>query len=145
MATTKDLKTPTLKWLEVWCNEKNVEEGLKLIHPSMTMTHDDGPTRDRETYVAFWKYLIASVAPNFKYKAIDAVQDGRKVWVYARITGLPGGEAKDSVDMFEWDEQGEKMLKAKDVQRTVQKWGGSLVWHEDGGKLQVLERWNCDH
>jgi hypothetical protein len=40
--------------------------------------------------------------------------------VYARITGLPNGEVKGSIDMLEWYEKREKIIRAKDVQRTVQ-------------------------
>lgn len=48
------------------------------------------------------------------------MREENKVWVYARISGLPNGEVKDTVDMLEWDEKGEKLIRAKDVQRTIQ-------------------------
>jgi hypothetical protein len=47
------------------------------------------------------------------------VQDGNTVWVLGRITGLPGGVVKDSVDITLWNDEG-KLVFTKDVLREVE-------------------------
>jgi hypothetical protein len=49
----------------------------------------------------------------------DAVKEGNKVWLFSKITGLPGGVFKDSVDRSVWDEEG-KFVETKDVQRVLE-------------------------
>lgn len=120
MVAYKDLKTPTIEFLNIWCNEKNVEKGLTYLHQDMTAVHDDDAPRSLDNFIAGWKYIITSLAPEFKYDTKDIMQEGNKVWVYARISGLPNGEVKDTVDMLEWDEKGERLIRAKDVQRNIQ-------------------------
>ncbi|KUJ09223.1 uncharacterized protein LY89DRAFT_676041 [Mollisia scopiformis] len=120
MSAHRDLKAPTLEFLDLFCNKKDIEKSVTYLHPEFTATHDDWAPKDLDGFIEQWKHLITSLWPEFKYEAIDTVQEGNKVWVYARITGLQNGEAKDSIDMLEWDKEGEKIIKTKDVQRTVE-------------------------
>jgi hypothetical protein len=57
--------------------------------------------------------------PDFKIEVMNAIQEGNKVWLYSRISGLPGGVVKDSVDMTLWSDEG-KLVETKDVQRVVE-------------------------
>lgn len=65
--------------------------------------------------LAVWKIAFSA---DFHDDIKDMVQEGDKVWVYGRITGMPVGVVKDSVDMMVWNEEG-KMKYYKAVQREV--------------------------
>lgn len=43
--------------------------------------------------------------------------------------GLPNREVKGSVDTLEWAKKEEKLIRAKDDQRTVQQYGGRDLLH----------------
>ena len=49
---------------------------------------------------------LSAAVPDFYFELEDTVQEGNNVWVFARIAGLPGGIARDGVDMTEWSEGG---------------------------------------
>jgi hypothetical protein len=57
--------------------------------------------------------------PNFKIEVKDAVTEGNKVWLFSKVTGLPGGVFKDSVDMSVWDEEC-KFVETENVQGVLE-------------------------
>ena len=68
--------------------------------------------------------MVLEFIPDFKTELIDIIAEvngdrkGGKVWTFSRVTGLPGGQSKDSVDMFKFDENG-LATSFKDVQRAL--------------------------
>ena len=119
MAAPKDLKAHAIELLNIWCNEKDIGKGIPYLHPSVTQIHDDEPPiQGADTFVARWKEFLKFV-PDFKMDIKDVIQEGNRVWIFSRISGLPDGVVKDSVDMTVFDEDG-KLLHTKDVQRVVE-------------------------
>ena len=66
--------------------------------------------------------MILKVAPNIKVEILDTVaeviEDGGKVWMLSRITGMPDAEEKESVDMMVFNSEG-IVVASKDLQRAV--------------------------
>ncbi len=63
--------------------------------------------------------MTTEMAPGFAVEVRDAVCEGNKVWLYVRISGLPGGVVKDGIDMTVWSDEG-KLVLSRDVQRTLE-------------------------
>ncbi|MCJ1445683.1 MAG: hypothetical protein MMC23_006188 [Stictis urceolatum] len=123
--TTANLKSIARRLLETLCNQRDFDVVRELFAPETSFTHDDlPPTKTRDEYLAMFTGLL-KVMPDFHYGINDMVAEldesgkGGRVWVYARISGLPGGEVKDSVDMTRFDDSG-KMVECKDVQRSIE-------------------------
>ena len=118
MPSPRDLKAHAVEFLDR-CKEKNLSKGATYLHKSMTAYHDDNPpVKGAGQFIAGWTKAIQFI-PNFKIEVKDAVKDGNKVWLFSKITGLPGGVFKDSVDRSVWGEEG-KFVETKDVQRVLE-------------------------
>jgi predicted SnoaL-like aldol condensation-catalyzing enzyme len=70
----------------------------------MVAYHDDmSAVKGADAFVQGWTQLIQYM-PALKMEIKEAIQEGISVWVYSRISGLPGGIEKDYVDMGAWDD-----------------------------------------
>ena len=107
------------------CVTKDVKTLIPLLSPGLRAFHDDHPAiTSRDDFLAYYSQIL-TMAPNFKAEVLDHVVQvdeeggGGKVWIFARLSGLPGGGAKESVDMMVIDSEG-LLVRTKDVQRGVE-------------------------
>ena len=88
-----------------------------LIHPSITVQHDDDEPQDsRDAFFARWK-ANAAKCPNLHLQIHEAVPDysQRKVWVRGEIRGLAEGY-KEKIFMMTFNDEG-LLVKADDYYR----------------------------
>lgn len=117
MGASLDLKAHAIAALDEICNKRDFEKATTYLDPDMIQYHDDSTIKGAETFINTFKQILQHV-PDFHLKVIDAVVEGNKVWVFSKISGLPNGDVKDSVDMLHFNDEG-KLVMAKDVQRSV--------------------------
>ncbi|CRG89197.1 hypothetical protein PISL3812_06233 [Talaromyces islandicus] len=121
MATdTIDLKARAIFFMDLMSNKRGFEEAAQYVHPEVVQQNGKKEFRGKETLLANFKAMTTTIAPDFHVDFIDTVRDGNKVWAYVRVSGLPGGVVKDSVDITEWSDDG-RLLFAKHVQRVLDK------------------------
>ena len=119
MSTKPDLKAAALTLIDLVCNKRDYEKAATYLTPDMEQYHDDRPPlRGAEAFLANFKKMTTEIAPGFSVEVRDAVCEGNKVWLYVRLSGLPGGAVKDGIDMTVWSDEG-KLVLSRDVQRTL--------------------------
>ena len=118
-STKVDLKACARNFIETICNKRDFAAASTCVHFDMIQYHDDRPPiRGADTFLAGFKKMVTEIAPDFHITIKDVVAEGNKVWIFARIEGLPGGVVKDGVDMTVWSDDG-KVVASRDVQRVV--------------------------
>ena len=117
--TKPDPKHQALTFIEIMCNKRDFDSAATYLTPDMIQYHDDRPPiRGAATFVAGFKRMTTEIAPGFHITVLDAVSEGNKVWAFVRISGLPGGDVKEGIDMTVWSDEG-KLVSSRDVQRVV--------------------------
>ena len=121
--TTEALAARGKHIITVMCITKDFNEMSNVLASNIEALHDDNPALvGADHFVSHFKAILEKV-PSFTYEIHDVIaqldaKGGGKVWVYATLSGLPGGAKKDTVDMMDIDADG-KLLKTKDVQRLL--------------------------
>ena len=120
MSTTipTDLKTHTLNFLNLISNKRDLERAAPLIAPTCQFIHDDQSPKSRDEFLYFWPQMMAK-APNFHVEVKDIVGEGKKVWVFSKVTGRQDGTDCDDLHMFEWDDEG-RCVKCHGVHRVIE-------------------------
>ncbi|KAH7048406.1 hypothetical protein B0J12DRAFT_700276 [Macrophomina phaseolina] len=91
----------------------------KHLSPNFVSKHADEPeTTTLQEFITKWQ---TAIVPSMKVEVLDSVAevegDKGKVWIYSRLSGVPGVQFVDSVDIMEWS--GDVCVSTKDVQRVV--------------------------
>lgn len=101
-----NLKKRATDLLYLLCNEKDLSKGAAYLDANMIQYRDDRlPVVGAEQFLETWGKAIQAM-PDFQIEVKDVIQEGNKVWAYCKISGLPGGVEKNSVDMSIWNEDG---------------------------------------
>lgn len=118
-------KARAIEALDLLCNQPLTAENLDRIkaifHPRFCIVHagDDDPAPDgRDAWLGRLVKRREQLA-HFHMEIRDAVAEGDKVWVFAKLTGLSGGAAKMSVDMMTVDADG-LIVECQDVERLIE-------------------------
>lgn len=124
VTTTEALRARGLEIINILCVDKVWDKMASVMAPNVEAYHDDGEALvGRDHFISHWQ-KAASALPDMAYHVYDLVAEldkvgkGGKVWVFSRITGLPRGIQKDTIDMFDIDGNGQ-LVKTKDVQRAI--------------------------
>jgi hypothetical protein len=132
-----DLHSTALHLLDTLYNKHDLTLARTLIHPDVTVSHDDATTlHSRDEYLAYWARRTKRV-PDLRARCTEcAVDEGqRKVWVVSelymapheheggpvgeRVGGLKG-RRKESVDMLWFDDKG-RLVGGCDWVRSVRR------------------------
>ncbi|OKL64502.1 hypothetical protein UA08_00469 [Talaromyces atroroseus] len=121
MATeTFDLKARALEFMDLMSNKRDFDTAAQYIHPDVVQKNALKELRGKEALLTNFKTMTTVRAPDFHVDFIDSVREGNKVWAFVRVSGLPGGIVKDSIDITEWSDDG-RLLYATHVQRNLEK------------------------
>ncbi|KZF25492.1 hypothetical protein L228DRAFT_77670 [Xylona heveae TC161] len=116
VSTPEELRARAVKIMQLLFNKKDLETVSFFIHEQSEFYHDDRPpVFGRAAFLAGWE-KACKFMPDFQLDIINSVVDGRRVWLFSEISGLPNGVKKDSIDMMTFDETG-LLIRSKDVQR----------------------------
>ncbi|PWY90360.1 hypothetical protein BO94DRAFT_584372 [Aspergillus sclerotioniger CBS 115572] len=127
-----NLKPRATTFLTTLVNSRETASIEHLLHPNITLQHNDLPPMSKSELIAFWPEVLAQ-SPNFRVQVRDVIQEGNKVWVYSRVEGRLGMGVMDDVHMLVFDEEG-LMVRCRGVQRVVEGEGKHSVEEESKGK-----------
>ena len=120
MPKKPDIKATALALIDLMCNKRDFANGATYLSPNMEQYQDDKPPlQGSEAFLANFKTMLTELAPESHVDVLDAVCEGNKVWVYVRISGLPGGMVKEGVDMTVWSEEG-TLISLRNFQRVLE-------------------------
>ena len=113
-----DLKSRAIIFMDLISNKRNFEKASEYVHPDIVQKKREKTVQGKGEMLNTFKTMIEVHAPNFHVEFLDALEEGLKVWAYVRISGLPGGIVKDSIDLTEWSEDG-RLVRAQHVQQVL--------------------------
>ena len=124
-AKPQDFKDRCFTFLDVLCNDKDMEKASAYLAPDCVLIHEDHPpVRGPKAFIAVWVKNLATM-PGYRKDIRDMVVEMEpggegvaRVWVYSRIDGIADGAVTDSIDMMRFTADG-LFLESKDVQRAT--------------------------
>ncbi|KAK4499512.1 hypothetical protein PRZ48_010027 [Zasmidium cellare] len=122
--TPESLKARGLEILKILCVDKAFDKMPGVLDSNVEAYHDDAPALvGREIFISHFQHILTAV-PDMSYEIYDSVAEldkggkGGRVWIFSRLSGLPKGIQKDTIDMFDIDGKGQ-LVRMKDVQRAI--------------------------
>ena len=124
--TSSAYKNRCFSFLDILCNDKDLEKAAKYLAPGCILIHEDFPAvKGAEAFIDNWDKNLSTM-PRYSKDIQDMVVEFdpeergiARVWVYSRISGLPNNEVRDSIDMMRFTPDG-LFLESKDVQRPIE-------------------------
>lgn len=123
--TVEALRARGREILDIILVRKDTQAMCSVLSKELICLHDDDePLVGSETLIQRWLVVLKHV-PDMTYDIREVIaqlnddKPGGKVWAFSRVSGLPGGVKKDSVDMLQIDGHGRAVFM-KDVQRVVE-------------------------
>ncbi len=124
-AQSQDFKDRCFTFLDVLCNDKDMEKASAYLAPDCLLIHEDHPpVRGAREFIEVWMKNLASMPgyhKDIRDMLVEIEPDGAsvaRVWVYSRIEGIAQDAVTDSIDMMRFTADG-LFLESKDVQRTI--------------------------
>ena len=124
--TPADFKNRCYTFLDVLCNDKNLDRAARYLHPDCVMIHaDNPPVHGSSAFLGAWGANLEKM-PDYHKDVRDIIvelggpSEAARVWVYSRISGINGDSLTDSIDMMHFTADG-LFLDSKDVQRPLGK------------------------
>lgn len=91
MPTKPDFKATALTLIDLMCNKRDFAKGATYLLYNMEQYQDDKPPpQGSEAFLANFEKMLTEIASESHVDVLDAIYEGNKVWVYVRISGLPG-------------------------------------------------------
>ena len=123
--TPEAFKHRCFTFLDILCNDKDMEAAATFLASDCTLIHEDHPpVEGPKAFIDVWKRNLAKM-PDYHKDIRDMVVEMEpgaagvaRVWVYSRIRGIAKDAVTDSVDMMRFTADG-LFLASKDVQRTT--------------------------
>ncbi len=123
--TSEAFKDRCFTFLDILCNEKDMEAAATYLAPDCILIHEDhSPVKGPKAFIDVWKSNLVKM-PDYHKDIEDLVVEMEsgsagvaRVWVYSRIKGIAKDAVTESVDMMRFTANG-LFLESKDVQRTT--------------------------
>ena len=122
--TPKSFKDRCFTFLNVLCNDKDLEGAASYLASDCILVHEDHPpVHGPRAFLEVWRRNLKGM-PAYQKDIRDMVvemEPGQagiaRVWVFSRIRGIARNAVTDSIDMMRFTADG-RFLESKDVQRT---------------------------
>lgn len=101
-------------------NDKDLTNLTSLVTENFTSHRIGYPDRNgrkqwmEEAFIPFLTYC-----PDVKFEILKSISEGSEVWVWSKISGLPGDQSKMSVDIYRIEDG--KIAEHWDIQQDIPK------------------------